>query len=107
LRPLSERIANVLGENQTMIADLSALNSRVMRAMIGRIRGNATASGRSVVPVVLENHTKDIGDFGPFEEFAAYVASQPDLEVITLQQLHENLQGGLYEPIVRERRRAA
>jgi hypothetical protein len=105
---LSERLAHYFGPSPTVIADLSALNARVMRAMIDRIRRQAAQSGDSVVPVVLENHTKDIGDFRPFEQFAAYVASQPDLGVITLRELHENLQKGLYQPrLKRDLRQAA
>jgi hypothetical protein len=88
---------------RTMVADLSALNTRLMKRMIASIRRQADASGWPLVPVVLENHTKDIGDFGPIEEFAAYVAAQRDLEVITLSEVHENLQSGLYRPVTRGR----
>ncbi len=107
-RSWSDRLSGYFGANPTVIADLSALNSRMMRTMIRNIRSRAAASCRGVVPVVLENHTKDIGDFRPFEAFAAYVASQRDLEVITLREVHDNLRSGLYQPVVKgERRRAA
>lgn len=98
-RPLSARAAEYFGPSPTVIADLSTLNVRMMRAMIERIRERAAASGWDAVPVVLENHTKDIGDFAPFEAFAAYVASQPDLQVITLQDVHKNLAAGMYRPV--------
>jgi hypothetical protein len=83
------------------VADLSNLTFPQMRDMIGLIRARARRSGWTEVPVVLENHTKDIGDFEPLEEFARYVASQDDLEVVTLRELHENLAAGRYAPVVR------
>lgn len=100
-RSWTDRVAAFLEAPPTVIADLSALNIRLMKTMIDRIRDRAEASGWEKVPVVLENHTKDVGDFGPFEQFAAYVASQPDLEVVTLREVHDNLAAGVYTPVCR------
>src|SRR6185503_17278866 len=60
---LRQRISSYLTENPLVMSDLSRLNTRMMRLMIESIRTKARASGRDVVPVVLENHTKDLGDF--------------------------------------------
>jgi hypothetical protein len=51
------------------------------------------------VPVILENHTKDIGDFRPLERFARYVQAADDLETITARELAEELEAGRY-PVV-------
>ena len=95
----TDRFADLLGTPPTVIADLSALNIRIMKRMIEDIRRRAEASGWASVPVVLENHTKDVGDFRPFEQLAAYIASQPDLEVVTLREVHDNLAAGVYTPV--------
>lgn len=98
---LAQRVASYVSENPPVVSDLSRLNARMMRLMIASIRRQANAAGWAAVPVVLENHTKDLGDFGPLEEFASYIASQPDIEVITLRQVHENLAAGVYQPVRR------
>lgn len=78
------------------IADLSALSFDMMVEMIASIRNCAAASGLGRVPIILENHTKDITDFTDMRRFARYVAAQDDLEVITLRQLGERLEAGEY-----------
>jgi hypothetical protein len=49
-----------------------------------------------VVPVVLENHTKDIGYFEPFRRFARHVEQSDDLEVITSRELADALAAGTF-----------
>ncbi len=78
------------------VSDLASLSFPLMRQMLKDILKRARAAGWAPVPVVIENHTKDIGFFAPIERFAACVASMPDVEVITLRQLHHNLKTGLY-----------
>jgi hypothetical protein len=82
-----------------VIGDLSALNFSLMAQMIKKIRRKAARRHLGIVPIILENHTKDITNFLPFERFAAYVASQPDLEVITLTDVHRNLKAGMYQVV--------
>jgi hypothetical protein len=54
-----------------------------------------------VVPVVLENHTKDVGHFGPIERFARLVARAGDIEVVTSREVAENLERGKYRVLSR------
>lgn len=82
------------------VSDLSTLSFIEMKAMLADIRRRARDSGWPVVPVILENHTKDIGDFEPIEKFCALISESPDIEVITSAQLAENIKKGMY-PILR------
>lgn len=79
-----------------VVSDLSAMTFGRMREMLNDIRVRAPRAGSEVVPIVLENHTKDIGCFRPIERFAAMVAAADDIEVITLAELAKNLDAGLY-----------
>jgi hypothetical protein len=83
---------------QRNIADLSGLTFPQMKDMLKAIGSAAERSGWARVPVILENHTKDIGDFGPIEQFAEHVA-RAGYEVIRLSDLHRNLARGLYAPV--------
>jgi len=67
-----------------------------MREMLQDIRRRARNARQSVVPVVLENHTKDLGDFGPIELFAREVAKAPDIDVITATEAARNLAESAY-----------
>jgi hypothetical protein len=81
------------------VSDLSQLGFAQMREMLDDVRRRADASGWPEVPVILENHTKDIGDFRPLERFARYVEAADDLETITARGLAEELEAGRY-PVV-------
>jgi hypothetical protein len=67
-----------------------------MRAMLRDIRRRARRSQWPTVPVIIENHTKDLGDFRPLEAFCRLLASQRDLEVITAAELAQNVLRGHY-----------
>jgi hypothetical protein len=84
------------GTSTTRVSDLAQLSLGQMREMLRDIRRRARASGWSLVPVVIENHTKDIGDFGPIDQFLSHVSRQKDIEVITASELATNLEAGLY-----------
>jgi hypothetical protein len=81
-------------ESGLTVSDLCHLTYAQMREVVDDIRRRAEATGMSQVPVILENHTKDIGDFAPFERFARMVARTPDLNTITSSELAEGLEGG-------------
>jgi hypothetical protein len=87
--------------SKILIGDLSALDFKLMVQMIKKIRRKAARRHLEIVPVILENHTKDITEFRPLQQFAAYVASQPDLEVITLTDVHRNLKAGMYHVLTK------
>ena len=67
-----------------------------MKELVRDIRARARASAYETVPVVLENHTKDIGNFAPLRRFAAMLAKAPDIDVLTPTDVAQNLRAGLY-----------
>ena len=78
------------------ISDLAYLSFGEMRQMLADIRQKARASGWEVVPVVLENHTKDIAHFDPLERFAQLISRANDIEVLTLTEVARNIERGDY-----------
>lgn len=84
------------------IADLSALTFDLMRDMIDTARRRAAERRVTHLPLILENHTKDITNFDDIKRFAAYLAKQPDLEVITLKELAARLSAGVYQIVSRQ-----
>jgi len=85
-----------VAERKKRISDLGGLSFFQMREMLQDIRRRARNARQSVVPVVLENHTKDLGDFGPIELFAREVAKAPDIDVITATEAARNLAESAY-----------
>ena len=94
----SRRSASGPAKPELSVSDLSQLGFAQMREMLDDVRRRASASGWPVVPVILENHTKDIGEFRPLELFSRYVAEAEDLEVITARELAESLETGRFRP---------
>ncbi len=98
-RSLGERVRSYLSSisyRGNPASSLSALSYAQMKNVLRDIRRRAAESGWPVLPVVLANHTKDIGDFKPIEKFCARVAASPDIEVITSKKLVQDLLDGLY-----------
>lgn len=83
-------------EEEIKIATLAGCSYADMLQMVRAMRKKAARSGWDTVPVVLENHTKDIRDFAPVEKFCRYISKAPDIEVITSAQLADNITSGLY-----------
>jgi hypothetical protein len=85
------------------VSDISLLTYAAMKEVVRNARRRARASGWERVPVVVQNHTKDIGNWDPIERFARFLARQGDVEVITLRTLAERLTAGAYpvRPAVR------
>ena len=82
---------------QAEIADLAQMNYAMMRRMMVHIRRQAARSGLDRVPVILENHTKDIHDFSDIERFAADVASSQDVKTLTLTEIAHGLRNGTFK----------
>jgi hypothetical protein len=82
---------------QAEIADLAQLNYTVMRQMMVHVRKEAARSGLPNVPVILENHTKDIHDFSDIERFVADVARSPDVKTVTLTEVAHGLRNGTFK----------
>src|SRR2546425_6622707 len=82
---------------QTHIADLSRLNYAMMRRMMGNIRKQGAKSDLARVPVILENHTKDIFDFSHIERFIATFTRSPNLKTVTLTEIANGLRDGTFK----------
>lgn len=74
------------------ISDLAQLDYPLMMEMLDSIRKRSRASGLTDVPVVLENHTKDLHNFSDLERFLEKAVDSPDVRFITLTELAGNLQ---------------
>jgi hypothetical protein len=80
-----------------LISDMAQLDYALLREMLASIRRRARASGLTDVPVILENHTKDIQDFSDIERFIADVSQAQDIKCVTLTKLAEELQQGRFK----------
>jgi hypothetical protein len=78
-----------------IVTDLVNLSYAQMRDALDDIRRRADASP-SPLPVILENHTKDIGDFRPLRRFARLLARTPDVEVVTAREIADGIRRGEY-----------
>jgi hypothetical protein len=78
------------------ISDIAQLDYSLLSAMLKSIRSRARQSGLKEVPVVLENHTKDIQDFSDIERFVRDVAEADDVRCITLTELARELRAGRF-----------
>ncbi|HEX8749161.1 MAG TPA: hypothetical protein VF717_18435, partial [Pyrinomonadaceae bacterium] len=68
----------------------------LLSRMLESIRRRARDTGLSEVPVVLENHTKDIQDFSDIERFVRDVSQADDIRFITLRDLASQLRSGRF-----------
>jgi hypothetical protein len=74
------------------ISDLAQLDYPLMMEMLDSIRKRARASGLADVPVVLENHTKDLQNFSDLERFLEKAVESPDIKFVTLTELASGLE---------------
>jgi len=82
---------------QSEISDLAQLNYAMMRRMMANIRRQAARSGLARVPVILENHTKDIHDFSDIERFVAAVVRSQDVKAATLTAIADGLRNSTFK----------
>jgi len=80
-----------------LISDLAQLDYALLREMLQSIRRRARASGLRQVPVILENHTKDVRDFSHIERFIVDVARAEDIRCVTLTELAQGLRSGQFQ----------
>ncbi len=73
------------------ISDLAQLDYAVMMEMLSSIRKRARASGLTDVPVVLENHTKDLHNFSDLERFLEKAVESSEIKFVTLTELATGL----------------
>jgi hypothetical protein len=79
-----------------MISDLAQLDYPLLVEMLSSIRRRAGRSGLQNVPVVLENHTKDIRDFSDIERFLEKAVPNTDIKFLTLTELATKLREGFF-----------
>jgi len=79
-----------------LISDLAQLDYSLMTEMLESIRRRARASGLNDVPVILENHTKDLRDFSHIDRFVSDVAKASDIRCATLTELANDLRSGSF-----------
>ena len=79
-----------------LISDLAQLDYTLMSEMLQSIRRRAARSGLTDVPIILENHTKDITDFSHIDRFALDIAASSDVRCVTLTELASQLQSGRF-----------
>lgn len=73
------------------ISDLAQLDYPLMLEMLDSIRKRSKASGLTDVPVVLENHTKDLQRYSDLEKFLEKAVGSPDIRFVTLTELATDL----------------
>jgi len=88
-----------------LLADTARLNDVGLKEMLRSIRKSAADLGTNEVPVVVTNHPKEIGDFGPIERFISDVARADDIECITLTDLSKGIQSGQFRVKTRSKNR--
>jgi hypothetical protein len=81
---------------QTEISDLAQMNYAMMSRMMAHMRRQAARSGLARVPVILENHTKDIYDFSDIERFVRDVAHSSDVKTVTLREIADGIRDGTF-----------
>lgn len=80
-----------------LISDIAQLDYALLKEMLASIRRRARASRLDDVPVILENHTKDVHDFTHIERFVREVAQADDIECVTLTELAHKFQRGRFQ----------
>ena len=85
-----------LANRRTKVSDLCGLSYYQMSEMLRDIGRRAARAGLESVPVILQNHTKDVGDFRPLELLARRVSGMKHVHVITLTELAQRIQAGEY-----------
>ena len=80
-----------------LISDLAQLDYPLLTEMLDSIRKRARASGLSDVPVILENHTKDVRNFSDIERFLRDAVNDASIRFLTLTELASKLQDGTFK----------
>src|SRR5258705_2962685 len=80
-----------------MISDLAQLDYPLLAEMLDSIRKRARRSKLTDVPIVLENHTKDLRNFSDIERFLEEAADSSDVKFVTLTELATQLRKGSFK----------
>jgi hypothetical protein len=79
-----------------LISDIAQLDCALLGEMLESIRRRALRSGQAALPVILENHTKDVRDFSHIERFIDEASGAADIRCVTLTELARELQQGRF-----------
>lgn len=79
-----------------LLSDIAQLDYSFLKEMLASIRHRARLSNLEHIPVILENHTKDVRDFSDIERFVAEVAKADDIKCVTLTELSNELRAGKF-----------
>ncbi len=96
LRRLQKNVLAPYLTGKHLISDIAQLDYSLLSEMLSSIRKRARKTGLSEVPIVLENHTKDIQDFSHIERFVKDVSRAPDIKCVTLSELARDLTNGKF-----------
>jgi hypothetical protein len=97
LRRIYEKGLQPYVKGKHFISDLAQLDPSLLNEMLNSMRRRAKRSGKDKLPVILENHTKDVRDFSYIKDFLAEATAAPDLKFITLSELASALRSGSFE----------
>lgn len=102
-RSVAGRIADTLrrARNTHFISDIARLDYPLLAQMMEKNRERARRTGLTDVPIVLENHTKDILTFSDIARFAHDLATADDIKTVTLSEVSNLLRAGKF--LVRSR----
>jgi hypothetical protein len=79
-----------------LISDIAQLDYELLQEMLASIRSRARARNVSQLPVILENHTKDVRNFADIERFVADVGKADDIKCVTLTEIGKELAAGRF-----------
>ena len=97
---LSSRVGRFF-RRPSRISDLAQLNFASMREMLRQMRNNAARIEDEAVPVILENHTKDVSEWRDIERFVVEVSRAHDIRTVTLTGIARGLRDGRYSVLTR------
>jgi hypothetical protein len=80
-----------------LISDLAQLDYPLLTEMLDSIRKRARASRLTDVPVILENHTKDVRNFSDIERFLKDAVNDAHIRFVTLTEVATKLQDGTFK----------
>lgn len=86
-----------------LISDVAQLDYGLLKEMLASIRRRAQLSKVENVPIILENHTKDVCDFSDIERFITDVAKAKDIKCVTLTEMSRELAAGRFHVKRKER----
>lgn len=71
--------------------------------MLVDIRARALKTGLNTIPIILENHTKDVVDFSDIERFVELISKASDIQLVTLAEIARGLKAGAYTVLTEKR----